>query len=166
MYVLHGCCARRASELIKAVGRWFDAVLAANYGRQHLNQFLPDLIYTKRHRWQELLRNLYKRRFDLLTFSTIARIFASIFIGSFQLWLPFCVFFFHNTKTTVNIVYDEHARCTWAHVVFSDGKTTEMIFLREGHSFRAQLIAHLRVWSSDTRGNIKWLRKNHTQGRS
>lgn len=112
MYVLHGCCARRASELIKAVGRWFDAVLAANYGRQHLNQFLPDLIYMKRHRWQELLRNLYKRRFDLLTFSTIARIFASIFIGSFQLWLPFCVFFFHNTKTTVNIVYDEHARCT------------------------------------------------------
>lgn len=94
MYVLHGCCARRASELIKAVGRWFDAGQAANYGRQHLNQFLPDLIYMKRHRWQELLRNLYKRRFDLLTFSTVARIFASIFIGSFQLWLPFCVFFF------------------------------------------------------------------------
>ena len=105
MYVLHGCCARRASELIKAVGRWFDAGQAANYGRQHLNQFLPDLIYMKRHRWQELLRNLYKRRFDLLTFSTIARIFASIFIGSFQLWLPFCVFFFFLTQRPLSISF-------------------------------------------------------------
>ena len=52
-----------------------------------------------------------------------------------------------------------------ARELISDCKTTAMIFSQESHSFGAQLIAHLKVWSIGTHSNIKYLRKNRTQGR-
>ena len=76
--------------------RWLDAALAGQSGKTTFEpvSFQLNLPYEviKLHHWKEQLSNLLnKTSFNLLILSTVTRIFALIFIGSFQLRLPFGV---------------------------------------------------------------------------